>query len=65
MDEVESRLSHYTPLETDAKLDAEMVRIIRSAMTIAQPLPAIPAARQAVAQVDERARRRAERRNRA
>ena len=65
VDEVESRLSHYTPPETDTRLDAEMVRIIRTAMTIAQPLPAIPAARQAVAQVDERARRRAERRNRA
>lgn len=63
-EEVESRLSRYSPVETDPKLDAEMVRIIRSGMTTPQSLPLVAEAGPATKQIDERARRRQERRNR-
>jgi trimethylamine--corrinoid protein Co-methyltransferase len=41
-DEVERRLANYEPLETDARLVAEMERLIASGMTTPAPLPAVP-----------------------
>ena len=39
---VKQRLASYTPIDTDAHLDAEMRRLIRSGMTEAAPLPTVP-----------------------
>ncbi len=41
-DEVERRLAAYTPVETDARIDAELRRLIVSGMTEKRPLPSIP-----------------------
>jgi trimethylamine--corrinoid protein Co-methyltransferase len=41
-DEVERRLAAYAPPETDARIEAEMRRIIQSGMVEKRPLPAIP-----------------------
>ena len=44
MEEVESRLAAYQPVETDPLLEAEMQRIIHSGMSAPRPLPDIPPA---------------------
>lgn len=41
-EEVEQRLSRYTPIETSTEIDAEMRRLIISGMTQERPLPEIP-----------------------
>jgi len=41
-DEVERRLAAYEPSETDARIDAEMLRLIQAGMKEERPLPAIP-----------------------
>ena len=41
-DEVERRLAAYTPVETDPRADAELRRILQSAMTTDALLPAVP-----------------------
>lgn len=58
---VEQRLAAYIPIETDANLDAEMRRLIRSGMAGDAPLPTIPkftAEDAAVASSTPRTRRR-------
>jgi len=40
--EVESRLQSYTPIATDAAIDAEMRRMIVAGMTAEAPLPELP-----------------------
>jgi trimethylamine--corrinoid protein Co-methyltransferase len=42
VEEVEQRLAAYTPVATDPRAVAELERILRSGMTGAAPLPAIP-----------------------
>lgn len=64
--EVDRRLEAYASPETDARLEAELVRIIRSGMTQGGPLPEIlpPVARREAANVvDRRTARRRERRS--
>ncbi len=39
---VTQRLAAYTPIETDAKLDAEMRRLIKAGMKADVPLPTVP-----------------------
>jgi trimethylamine--corrinoid protein Co-methyltransferase len=39
---VTQRLATYTPIETGAKIDAEMRRLIQSGMKVDTPLPAVP-----------------------
>ncbi|VAW37545.1 hypothetical protein MNBD_CHLOROFLEXI01-958, partial [hydrothermal vent metagenome] len=39
---VSQRLANYTPIQTDAKVDAEMRRLIQSGMKTDQPLPIVP-----------------------
>ncbi|VAW40023.1 hypothetical protein MNBD_CHLOROFLEXI01-313, partial [hydrothermal vent metagenome] len=39
---VSQRLANYTPIQMDAKVDAEMRRLIRSGMKTDQPLPIVP-----------------------
>ena len=60
-DEVERRLAAYTPVETDAQIDAEMRRLIVSGMADGErPLPAVPpsATRPAAANKSTHRRRR-------
>ncbi|MCB9136509.1 MAG: trimethylamine methyltransferase family protein [Anaerolineales bacterium] len=45
IDEVETRLAAYDPLETDPRAVAELQRIIQSGMTVEAPLPFIPEAK--------------------
>lgn len=64
VEEVEERLAAYTPIETDARLDQELRRLIQLGMSSERPLPAIPPVSAPVpAQaVDPRVARRLERR---
>ncbi|GIK72708.1 MAG: trimethylamine methyltransferase MttB [Chloroflexota bacterium] len=45
VDEVEQRLTAYTPIDVDPRAVAEMERLIRSGMSSDAPLPAIPGPR--------------------
>jgi trimethylamine--corrinoid protein Co-methyltransferase len=41
-EEVDTRLANYTPIETDAAVDAEMRRMISDGLTAPAPLPELP-----------------------
>jgi trimethylamine--corrinoid protein Co-methyltransferase len=41
-EEVETRLARYRPIETDARLDVEMRRLITEGLTAPAPLPELP-----------------------
>ena len=59
VDEVERRLAAYRQLETDPVLDAELQKIIRSALSDpAQPLPVVPPAPEPIASDEDAGPRR-------
>jgi len=56
-EEVEQRLSAYTPIETDPLIDAELRTLIESGLTEGRPLPEIPEVRKPAAAADPRRQR--------
>jgi trimethylamine--corrinoid protein Co-methyltransferase len=64
-DEVDRRLASYRQLETDARLDSELQRIIRAGLDSQAVLPVVPAAPEPAAVDDEIGARRRNRRREA
>lgn len=61
VDEVEERLTAYTPILTDPAIDAEMRRLIRGGMKTDRPLPEVPEAIVNASPVERRMRRQRQR----
>lgn len=62
--EVEERLAAYQPVETDARLEADMRRLIQSGMATTRPLPTVTPAPAPQVRTLERQRGRRSKRNR-